>query len=649
MADEHIRNPSPISPAAHPTSPVTTTPAGPTVNGEARGAPRPVGNRRSLGRTLLELVWPSTGAYVAQADSVREVVETVVFVVVLVLLLKSFAAEAFVIPTGSMAETLWGYQLVVTCPKCGFQFPVNCSSAVDLQEGEISKITGCICPNCRYHIAPLTATQQEDWHSGDRVLVAKSLFELGLMKPERREVVVFKYPAGPQKNHVPMNYIKRLIGLGGETIGIWYGKLYMMHDDQQDAKDRAANPLNLWKRDYMHEDKFAGLLAKGNDPQAFKKYLEDRIQDPQVGQEDRDRDRQTLEQYNRMMAEGRDGKFHILRKSPVKILALKRIVYDNDHPASDMTAFPRWTEQGSASWTADPNVNGLHITAPADGTAWLRYSNLVRSEDGSPPRPQLITDFMGYNFFDSVRAEPGGPSLPVHTMPGQNWVGDLILECEATVSQPTGDLVLELSKGVDRFRARWDLAAGTCTLIRVHDGKEETLDSKPSVLTTGTPHRLRLANVDDRLTVWVDSTLPFGDGVNYEPAKDHGPTAANDLQPASIGARGAVVSVRHLKLWRDTYYTLDAGPQASDSGLSGPAWADPSQWDSLRNLRAKTYFVQPGHYLCLGDNSPESSDGRSWGTVPERLMLGRALLVYYPFKANFWPLSSPVNRVGPIH
>src|SRR5262245_47244587 len=31
----------------------------------------------------------------------REVVETVVFVVVLVLLLKSFAAEAFVIPTGS--------------------------------------------------------------------------------------------------------------------------------------------------------------------------------------------------------------------------------------------------------------------------------------------------------------------------------------------------------------------------------------------------------------------------------------------------------------------------------------------------------------------------------------------------------------------
>ena len=46
----------------------------------------------------------------AVKDAFREVVETVVFVVVLVLMLKTFVAEAFVIPTGSMAETLLGYQ-----------------------------------------------------------------------------------------------------------------------------------------------------------------------------------------------------------------------------------------------------------------------------------------------------------------------------------------------------------------------------------------------------------------------------------------------------------------------------------------------------------------------------------------------------------
>ena len=58
-------------------------------------------------------------------DGVRELVECVVFVVVLVLLLKSFVAEAFVIPTGSMATTLLGYQKDITCPECKFEFPIN--------------------------------------------------------------------------------------------------------------------------------------------------------------------------------------------------------------------------------------------------------------------------------------------------------------------------------------------------------------------------------------------------------------------------------------------------------------------------------------------------------------------------------------------
>src|SRR5205814_5341376 len=82
-------------------------------------------------------------------DNFREIVETVVFVVVLVLLLKSFTAEAFVIPTGSMAETLWGYQKLVICPQCGYEFPVNCSQEVERKE----VVKACICPNCMYEIA----------------------------------------------------------------------------------------------------------------------------------------------------------------------------------------------------------------------------------------------------------------------------------------------------------------------------------------------------------------------------------------------------------------------------------------------------------------------------------------------------------------
>src|SRR3954452_3456052 len=85
-------------------------------------------------------------------DPVREVIETIVFVVVLVLLLKLFVTEAFVIPTGSMAETLYGYQSIVTCAKCGHEFPVNAHDQVEAnqQTGQKHPLIGYCCPNCRY-------------------------------------------------------------------------------------------------------------------------------------------------------------------------------------------------------------------------------------------------------------------------------------------------------------------------------------------------------------------------------------------------------------------------------------------------------------------------------------------------------------------
>ena len=79
--------------------------------------------------------------------------ETVAPILVLVLLLKAFMAEAFVIPTGSMATTLLGYHHDITCPECGFRFPLNLSKQLDEQEGaNRENITGCTCPNCHLHI-----------------------------------------------------------------------------------------------------------------------------------------------------------------------------------------------------------------------------------------------------------------------------------------------------------------------------------------------------------------------------------------------------------------------------------------------------------------------------------------------------------------
>src|SRR5262249_41758071 len=76
-------------------------------------------------------------------DSTRELVETIVFVVVLVLLLKTFLAEAFVIPTGSMADTLLGYHREFKCEQCGFRFLVDARD--EAEKGQPPRGGYCPC------------------------------------------------------------------------------------------------------------------------------------------------------------------------------------------------------------------------------------------------------------------------------------------------------------------------------------------------------------------------------------------------------------------------------------------------------------------------------------------------------------------------
>jgi signal peptidase I len=612
-------------------------------------------------------------------DTWREVVETVVFVVVLVLLLKSFTAEAFVIPTGSMAETLWGYQKLVTCPQCGYEFPVNCSSEVE--EKPPREVSSCICPNCMYEINFQAEHLKPSCNTGDRVLVAKHLNDTHVRDFDRLDVVVFKFPEEPQRDYVPMNYIKRLIGLPGETIGILNGDIYIAKNlpyEQCEFVSGAGQNVIVKLADanghFGEPQQFdLGPRLGETDPlitldqsQVELRDLNARVQELReqntrmqgvIARENRNgREvvtglqlyselplrRQTHRNYpiavnklKEVTADSYEPAFQILRKPPSKVLAVRRIVYDNNHQAKDLLdkkAPPRWWPEKDANgltpqnydrkrelaakdgWVADGSFAFQHKARPGEEVDWLRYRHLLmpRGPHAPPETPELkpITDVMGYN----------------QLREGDNWVGDLIVEFKVEVKDAQGKLIIELSKGADRFRAQWDLSTGTCTLTRVTKDGSEELDKKETSLKKPGTYRLRFANVDERLIVWVDGSLPFGDGVPYTPPQNRD-FQANDLEPASIGVAGGAVSVSNLELWRDTYYT------------------------NSPDKKTFTLYVQPGHYLCLGDNSPQSSDSRSWdrqdrhdnkgGLVPERLMLGRALLVYWPF----WPAN---NRAGTI-
>ena len=48
-----------------------------------------------------------------------------------------------------------------------------------------------------------------------------------------------------------------------------------------------------------------------------------------------------------------------------------------------------------------------------------------------------------------------------------------------------------------------------------------------------------------------------------------------------------------------------------------------------------SYTIPAKRLFVLGDNSASSLDGRFWGALPERALIGRAVLVYWPFTKRF--------------
>ncbi len=549
-------------------------------------------------------------------DRTRETIETIVFVVVLVLLLKLFVTEAFVIPTGSMAETLYGYQKIVTCPKCGLEFPVNSHDEVEGASNannpggprRVVDMIGYTCPNCRFPGRFPTKPDAQGFerpvsppnNTGDRVLVLKPIYHL--KEPNRGDVVVFKFPESPQERHVAQNYIKRAMGFGGETLAIHFGDLYVTRSLDYPADELGPNglplyerpddPLDLWRPQYMYQ----------NNQKALDLFEKSRAAGFPTGQ----------------------GGFEIVRKGVDQLLADSRIVWENDKLPTELAGKfpPRWFPAiGAKNWNGNNAELPNEFTHKGDEQEWLRYRQLIypwdQPQTASETKPTYIDNMLGYNSEVGRYRDTGNPTQPRSSESEKEWVGDLILECEAVVDA-NAEVTLELSKGLNRFQATF--GNGTVKLASTGPGAKE-FGTRPCKVTSGT-YSLRFANVDCRLHVWVNGTLiDFGTDADYLPGSTvpndpNGYTQVNDVDaPASIGAKGTV-TVRNIKLLRDVYYTHGSG------GMF-------------------VYYVQPGHYMCLGDNSAQSSDSRTWGTVPERLMLGKAVFVFWPFY-----LSASKNRIG---
>ncbi|MDG3006323.1 signal peptidase I [Paludisphaera mucosa] len=152
---------------------------------------------------------PAEGDDPPAAGVARQTVELLVALCIGVLLFRTFSAEAYVVPTGSMAPTLLGHHRELTCPNCKYPFDVGLD--------EEAPPARPVCPNCGragFDDEPVVPC------NGDRVLVQKFLYDF--RAPERWEVAVFHYPGDPSQA-----YVKRVVGLPGESIRVAKGDVWV--------------------------------------------------------------------------------------------------------------------------------------------------------------------------------------------------------------------------------------------------------------------------------------------------------------------------------------------------------------------------------------------------------------------------------------
>jgi len=162
---------------------------------------------------------PQTVRDVLRAGSVRQTVDLLVVLGLGVLLFRTFSAEAYVVPTGSMAPTLLGHHRELACPNCDFVFVLGMEDEENCGRP--------FCPNCGQ--TELDQVPQIDC-SGDRVLVQKFLYDF--RRPRRWEVAVFQFPGEPRQA-----YVKRVVGLPGERVQLRGGDVFI--DGQRARKGLA--------------------------------------------------------------------------------------------------------------------------------------------------------------------------------------------------------------------------------------------------------------------------------------------------------------------------------------------------------------------------------------------------------------------------
>ncbi len=588
----------------------------------------------------------------------RNNIEGIAIAIVLAFVLRAFLIEAFVIPTGSMANGLSGEHFRLTCACCGQEWVYG------LQKSESSGVIGlnpkpvipqgAICPNCNYPYASeyrsLPAARPVQISGGDRVLVMKYIYEL--RNPQPWDVVVFK---NPQNNR--QNYIKRLIGRPGETIEIVHGDIFVKCPGETQFQIR---------RKPQHAQQVLWHLF----------YDNDHCPDPQIVSES------VINPPEWNCIEG-----NILRTFDGRVLRV-----EGDTPAT-LRFLP-----GSGGWIP---YNGYNARQGQQGRQGPDPTNDICSDFqlrftlkplGETAADATVTFAIRDHLFRMRYTDGTGITL-LHRKRADL---DAKWETVLTAAHPrkAGKPITLIVEHVD-----WE--------FRVLDESGETLVSLPSAVY---PHDHATASYWGNLLAHQVALQDTLSDLEAQPATPETLQQCNALRaeleiakahyqmamtPAIELPAAAGCELWHTKLSRDVFYTsfsLDHAwrRQGAQFNYLRSLWKNPNEplgpnswrrdpcdgsylaWGVQGNPIALRQFPDDpdrDEFFCLGDNSAQSLDGRGWqaaaptlqltdaqgnplyqfGTVPRRNLLGRAALVYwaagYRLPILHWPIVPNAGNI----
>jgi len=514
-----------------------------------------------------------------QGSGSRDTLESIIIAFVLAFLFRTFTLEAFVIPTGSMAPTLMGWHKEITCSSCGYRFTygVPDDPALRRERDEGAGKPGCRCPNCGY-VQWHKDVKEADNFRGDRILVLKFPFDFA--PPRRWDVIVFRYPLA-----AGTNYIKRLVGLPGETIRLHGGDVYTVEADPD------GEPVERILRKPL--DKIRAV-------------------------------RQIVFDNNRLPTD------------PAW------------RPAgeADPAWRSRWVPEhlAAGAWKAQDGGRAFEGDSPdAETLHRLQYRHWLRV--GRSGGEHDIRDSCGYNSFkdykhDGQNTRPVDDLMVCFDLLLHEKVGELAVEIlEARVVGEPNRVEAPRRGEPGKLEVRFDLAADRIRVL--HDGHVIFPVDCPR-LEVGRPVRIEMANFDSRLNLIVDGTDVLAGGYDYDPRWKEGPGAGEgERRPVSIGVKGARLRVANVVLYRDVHYLLRLRENLSRQTQSVDYPLGHQEYFVLGDNSPRSQdgreWVRRQHDTGAYEPAP---------TVPAKNLIGKAFVVFWPH--GLGPVVPVINtRVVP--